>query len=527
MEQSGKNTVKAVGFMMMITLVGKLLGLVREQLLAANYSIGAEATAFMTASRIPRTFFDAVFASAISASFIPIFNEYLEKKGKEEAFRLSNIFVTAVGVITCMMTVLGMVFAQPITWLFADGFLPETAKTCAEFLRILFPTVVFTGVAFSFVGILQSLDEFTIPAAMSIVSNAIIILYYLFFDKYFGIYGLTIAFLIGWAMQAAIQVPALWKKGYRFRFDFHFQEEGMKKIGRLMLPIMVSTWIQPINIVINTKFASHIHFENYPDAPIPTIEYANTLYTIIVGVFVLSIANVIFPKMARLTTNKAEEDLGETVSVTIKAMLFLLLPMMFGLMILSEPVVRLVYERGDFGTFATKTTARALFFFSLGMVGFGIQNILSRVFYAKQDGKTPFYSGLISIAVNIILCFLLVEKMDVGGLAFASAISSVVSAVFLLIPLYFQHKTLFSKKMIKDLLKMIFSAGVMAIAAVICKNGLLAMEIGGFLENIIVVAVTAAVGGVVYMICCYALGVSESKMVVEMGKGTFQKVFKK
>ncbi len=524
---AGKNTVKAVGFMMMITLVGKLLGLVREQLLAANYSIGVQATAFMTASRIPRTFFDAVFASAISASFIPVFNEYLEKKGKEEAFRLANIFVTMVGIVTCVMTALGMIFAQPVTWLFADGFLPETAKTCAEFLRILFPTVVFTGLAFSFVGILQSLDEFTIPAAMSIASNAVIILYYIFFDRYFGIYGLTVAFLIGWAMQALIQLPALWKKGYHFRFDFHLKEEGIKKIVLLMLPVMVSTWIQPINIVINTKFASHIHFENYPDAAIATIEYANTLYSIIVGVFVLSIANVIFPKMARLTTNNAKEDLGQTVSATIKAMLFLLLPMTFGLMVLSRPVVSLVYERGDFGAFATETTARALFFFSLGMVGFGVQNILSRVFYAKQDGKTPFYSGLVSIAVNILLCFLLAEKMDVGGLALASAISSIVSALFLWIPLCLEQKALLSKAMLKDVLKMLVSAGIMVIAAVLCKNSLLLLNIGGFWENVIVVAVTAVAGAVVYMICSYILGVDESKMAVEMGKNLLQKIWHK
>ena len=278
MEKSANSTVKTVGFMMMITLIGKLLGLVREQLLAANYSIGAEAAAFMTASRIPRTFFDAVFASAISASFIPIFNEYLEKKGKQEAFRLSNIFITMIGVVTCIMTVLGIVFAEPITWLFADGMTTYTAKICVEFLRILFPTVIFTGVAFSFVGILQSLEEFTIPAAMSIVSNAVIILYYIFLNDKFGIEGLTIAFLIGWAMQAMIQIPALYKKGYRFHVDFHFKEEGMKKIVLLMLPVMISTWIQPINFVINTKFASHIYFENYTDAAITIIDYIVLLW---------------------------------------------------------------------------------------------------------------------------------------------------------------------------------------------------------------------------------------------------------
>lgn len=518
MEQSGKSTVKAVGSMMVITLLGKLLGLVREQLLAANYSVGAEAAAFMTASRIPRTFFDAVFASAISASFIPIFNEYLEKKGKQQAFELSNIFITMVGIVTCIMTVLGIIFAEPITWLFADGMSEQTAQICVNFLRILFPTVVFTGIAFSFVGILQSLEEFTIPAAMSIVSNAVIILYYLFFNHKFGIEGLTIAFLIGWAMQAVIQIPTLYQKGYRYRLNFHLKEEGMKKIMLLMLPVMVSTWIQPINIVINTKFASHIHFKGYEDAAITTIEYANTLYTIIVGVFVLSIANVIFPKMARLTTNNAQKDLGQTISITLRSMLFLLIPMMLGLMVLSEPIVKLMYERGNFDNFATQTTARALFFFSIGMLGFGVQNILSRVFYAKQDGKTPFYSGLVSIVVNIVFCFLLFEKMDVGGLALASALSSIVSALFLWIPLQKEYQNLISKEIVNDLLKMAFSAAIMAVAAVLCKNTLLKMPLQGIIHSIIVVALPAFVGIIVYMIMCYYLAVPESRQVIEIVK---------
>ncbi len=517
MQESGKSTVKAVSSMMIITLIGKLLGLVREQLLAANYSVGVEATAFITASRIPRTFFDAVFASAISASFIPIFSEYLEKKGKEEAFRLSNIFITMIVLVTCMMTVLGIIFAEPICWLFADGMEAETAKICVQFSRILFPTVIFTGIAFSFVGILQSLEEFTIPAAMSIVSNAILIVYYIFFNDKFGIEGLTIAFLIGWLMQAVIQIPALHKKGYHYQFNFHFQEEGMKKIVLLMLPVMVSTWIQPIN------FVSHIRFPGYPDAAISTIDYANTLYTIIVGVLVLSIANVIFPKMSRMTSNHAEKDLGETICITLRSMIFLLVPMMLGLMVLSEPIVKLMYERGNFDSFATKTTARALFFFSLGMVGFGVQNILSRVFYAKQDGKTPFYSGLVSIVVNLIFCFLLVEKMDVGGLALASAISSTLSALFLFIPLQREYKSLISKQILIDLLKMSCSAVIMTVVAVLLKNSILSYQIDGLFGNLLVVALPAAVGVMIYFIVCYVLAVPESRQVIEMGKSILKK----
>lgn len=512
MEEKGKSAVRAVSFMMIITLLGKILGLVREQLLAAHYALGPEASAFLTASRIPRIFFDAVFASAISASFIPIFNEYLQKKGKQEAFRLSDQFITIVIMVTCILTVIGILFAKPLVWVFADGLFADgvngdTAILCAQLLRILFPAIIFTGIAFSFVGILQSLEEFSVPAAMSVASNLVIILYYVLFNEKFGIYGLTIAFLIGWAMQAVIQIPTLWKKGYRYRPSFYLKDEGLKKIGVLMLPVMVSTWIQPINILINTKFASHI----YKGAGINVIEYANTLYSIIAGVFVLSIANVIFPRLSRLTNNQDEKGFGETIRMTLKTMAFLLIPMMIGLMTLSEPIVRLMYQRGDFGAFATELTAQALFYFSLGMIGFGVQTILSRAFYAEQDGKTPFYSGLVSIALNIILCFLLVEKMKVGGLALASSVSSTVSALLLLIPMQRKKKGLLTAQFLKDLGKMLLASLIMMIVVLWMKDIMLKMFVDSLFSRIIIVCVPAGIGATIYMVITYFIQVEESR----------------
>jgi len=520
MEQKKNTTVKTVSYMMMITLVGKILGLVRLQFLAANYSVGAEAVAFLTASRIPRIFFDAVFASAISASFIPVFNEYMEKKGKKGAFSLSNQFITIIIIITTAMTALGMIFSFPLARLFADGFDMPTALICSELLRIMFPAMIFTGIAFSFVGILQSMDEFGVPAAMSVASNSIVILYFIFFNERFGIIGLTIAFLIGWLMQAVIQLPALWKRGYHYRPDFHWKNEGLGKIGILMLPVMVSTWIQPINIFINTKFASHI----YRGSGVAAIEYANDLYSIIIGVFVLSIANVIFPKLSRLTTNEKDEEFGETVGQTMESMAFLLIPMMIGLMLLSQPIVRLMYERADFNGFATKITSRALFFFSLGMLGFGVQTILSRAFYAVQDGKTPFYSGLASIVVNIILCLLLVKPMNVGGLALASAISSMVSAIWLLVPMAKKYHII-HRGFWLEICKMLGAAIGMAIPVFFLRNVMLQHLGDRLISRVFIVALPAGVGLAVYMILAYVLRISQCTYVVDFGKKMVGKVF--
>ena len=509
MSEKSKNAVKLVSSIMIITLMGKVLGLFRDQLLAWNYGVGVEANAFTSASRIPRIFFDAVFASAVSSSFIPVFNEYLQKDGKKRAFDFSNNFVSIVIVVTALMTIFGILGASFLQGLFAGGFEGETAILCTELLRILFPMLIFTGVAFSYVGVLQSLDEFTVPAAMSTVSNGIIILYYFVFGTKFGVKGLAVAFLFGWFMQMAIQIPPLYKKGYRFKFFINFKDEGLKKVGALMLPVMVSTWIQPINIAINGRYASGL----FGGSGSSIVDYANNLYSIIVGVFVLSIANVIFPKLSRQTANNEEKEYGETINSTMKVLLFLLIPMMFGLISLSTPIVRLIYEWKEFDHTATLLTGRALAFFSVGMIGFGIQTILSRAFYALQDGKTPLITGVVSIGVNVIFCHLLVGRMDVGGLALASSLSSIVSAVLLIIPMKKKSKDIMGKGFLTATIKMFVSAILMTVVVIVLKDIIYNSVADNIIGRIIVVAVPTIIGVIVYMVSSYILKIEESQFV--------------
>lgn len=516
--KSKNNAVKAVSFMMLITLIGKVLGLVREQLLAANYGNGMAANAFTTASLMPRTFFDAVFASAISASFIPIFNEYLQKKGKEAAFRLSNRFITLVGVVTIAMTLLCEVFSSQFVWLFASGFDEATISLAARLSQVMFPTIFFTGIAFSFVGILQSLDEFNIPAALSVASNAIIIVYYLFFNEKYGVYGLSVAFLIGWAMQAIMQLPAMHKKGYLYRPDFHFRDEGIKKILILMLPVMVGTWIQPINLLINNQFASHLDMAgtSLPYAN-SALQYANNLYLIIVGVFVLAIANLIFPKLSRMTGDT--EDFGLTVKATLRAMMFFLIPMMVGLMVLSKPLVRLIYERGSFDATGTELAGTALCFFCVGMIGYGVQTILSRVFYAEQEGKMPLIAGIVSIVVNVVLCYVLMGRMGLGGLALASGVSATVAALILFVPTVKRYPGIMDRTLVYDLCKMAACALVMLVCVWGSYRFLLGWLADSLLTRILLIGIPTGIGILVYMILTYFLHVEESQFAFSIVGG--------
>ena len=491
-EEQQKKNIRTVGMMMALTLLGKVLGLVRDMLLGHTFATGMAANAFLTASRIPRNFFDAIFASAISASFIPVFNEYLEKNGREEAFRLSSAFITLMTLLTAALSALGMLFAEPITALLADGFDAETAALCARLLRILFPMMLFAGLAFSLVGTLQSLGEFNIPALLSAASNAVIILYYIFFVDRFGVVGLAAAFLLGWAAQVLIQAPPLRKFGYRYRFSL--RHDGLHKIFLLAGPVLVSTWIQPLNLTIATRYASHI------TGGASALEYANTLYTIVAGVFVLSIANVIFPEMSRFAAHADDAAMGESISGTLGAMLFLLTPMAAGLAVLSRPVVRLLYEWGSWGETSTELTAGALTFLSLGMLGYGVQIILSRAFYAEQKGNMPLLAGAVSVLANIILCQLLSPMLGLRGLALASAVSLVLPALVLLIAAARRYRGVVNGGSMLDFAKMLLASAVMG-AAVWFTQGALAPRLGDSLASrVLLVAVPTAVGVVVYFI---------------------------
>ena len=499
--------LKTIGLVIIITILGKVLGLVRDMMMGHNFATGMEITAFQVASRIPRTFFDAIFASAISASFIPVFADRTENHSKEDAFRLSHSFFTWVGLATAAMSVLGIIFAEPIVMLLADGFDAETAALCARLLRILFPTVFFTGLAFSMVGVLQSMGEFNIPAAMSVASNAIIIVYYLFFCRQYGVFGLAWAFVLGWAAQALMQMPWLWKK--RFRYRPRLLHPGLKQVFALMLPVMVSTWIQPVNQLISTRFATHL----FSGAGASAMDYANTLYTMITGILVLSITNVIFPEMSKLSTVGKEEELNRLIVTNIRGMLFLLLPLTVGVMVMSEPVVRLLFQYGAWDDFSTAITARALMFMSLGMVGYGIQNVLSRAFYAGQNGKMPLISGIISIVVNLVLCLALSEAFDVAGLSFATAISSTVAALVLLIPTVKKAPQLWNRDFWLAIFKMLACSVLMGVVVWGC-HGLMSRFMGdGMVARVMVMGIPTVTGIIVYFAAAFLLRLQELDVV--------------
>jgi len=514
--------IRTVTIMMIITFAGKALGLLRDSTVGSYYGAGSVVgAAFNYASVLPRQFLDILFSSAVSASFIPVFNEVLEKQGRDKAFKLSHNFISVILSASVLVTIALMVLSGPvIRAIYGNGNSAEAIALGADLLRIMLLTIVISCLAFSLTGVLQSLGEFNAPAAMGLVSNAVILAYFFLFMDRFGVYGLCVAYVAGWLAQLLIQLPFLIKNKFGFRFHIDLHDGGLKRIGLMMLPVMIGTWVTPINIVVNGNAAQ---MDSYGIQSYNAITYANNLYTVLSGVLVLSVTNVIFPKLSVQAANADLKSFGTTMSQTIRALLFLLVPLSFGLAALSEPIIRIFYERGNFTSFDTYLTSSALIFFSVGICGFGLQNILIRGFYAFQDGKTPMLTSILAIAANFALSMSLVKVMGTGGPALASSVSITLAAAVMLWVLNRKVKGIAGRRLLIDVLKMLFMGLVMYAAVFYARDYLTGRLTDNSMGRIGVIAIPAAAGAVIYAGLSLLLRLPEAAVFLGMIKRFIRK----
>lgn len=494
--------------MAMATLLSKALGLARNSMLTAYFGSGIESDAFITASTLPTMLFDVVIGGVISASFIPVFNDIMAKRGKESAMKFVNKFVTLILCISALIMVFGIVFRSPLVTMQAPNYDADKHMLTARLTAIMFPMIIFTGLAFSFVGLLQSFGEYNIPAVISLVSNLAIILYYVLFGKKFGVYGLAVTMVIAWSLQFLIQVPWIRKFGVKYRPDFHFKDNDIKQMLLLAGPMLIATWVQPLYNLVNQRFASNIN------SAVTYIQQSNQLYIMVVGVFSFVVTNLIFPKLARaVADNNMDEAKSLTVS-SIRAIVLVIAPLMAGFMILSRPISTIIYGYGRMGQEGVEAISALLKCYSIGMLGLGLNEILSKAFFSMHDSRTPMRNSIISMVVNIVLAFILYNFMSTNGLAIATAGGSIVNAALNWFCMTRKYPGIIKKEDILDMLKSVFSAAVMGAAVY-----LLYCAVGGRLEgligNVVICAVCGGAGVIIYAAITYIIGVDEIRMIIK------------
>ncbi len=515
-ENNGK-AAKTISIMAIIILLAKAMGLFREVLVANIYGQGTESDILNTATQIPLLFFDMVLGVAILSTFVPIFNKHIEKDGKKAAFDFANNFASIVGLIATLIAVIGIIFAEPLVNLMVPGYADVYGKVyqTAALLRILFPSIVFTAMAYIAVGILQSFGEFTIPSLISVVSNGVMIAYLLIFGNKMGLLGVAVSMLIAWALQLVIQIPHLIKFGYRYQFKFNLKDSGIKEAALIALPVLISSWVQPLCNVINMAFGSSIG-----DGAVSALNWANKIYIIMVGVFAYAITNFVFPKLSRLSADEKGGEFAQVTKTSIGFIVFIIGIVCALFLALSKPIISVVFERGEFTQDAVKITGTALFYYSFGMIGYAICEVLNKSFYALSDGKTPMLASIVGIVVNFVFALYLtrVLNLGVGGLALASAISSIAIALCLMIMINKRRRGVIDKAFCLNLFKIL----VCACFAYLTARGADVFAVrfaGNTLLTLVRLCVCSLPALIVYVLSAYLLKVDEIKVAI----GTLRK----
>ena len=502
-----KGMLFTAGFMAFATFTAKALGQVRDSLMAAYFGTGIEADAFMIASKIPTTLFDVVIGGVISASFIPIFNEILSKQNKEAASEFANKFITMIAFVTVMISILGIIFARQLVHLMGPNASLQTQELAIRLTSIMFPMIIFTGIAFAFVGILQSYGEYNIPSIISLISNVAIILYYILLGRRFGVTGLAVTMIIAWSLQVIVQIPTLVKLNFRYRPDFKFRDEHIKSALLLALPMLVSTWVQPLYTFVNARFASGM------EGAYSSLEYANRLYLIVTGIFSFVVTNLVFPKLAQANASDDEAAASELVMMSLKAIIMVIAPLMAGIIILSRPITAIIYEHGALQS--SGVVARALACYATGMIFLAINEVVSKTFFSMKQSVIPMVTAILSMVFNVVIvtsiyAFIKGDAMSLtGGLALAAAGGSAVNAILNSALLLRKKRGMVKKQDIMTIIKSLAAAAVMGAAVYFIYGAIFPFFDGGTVGNIIVCAICGLSGVAIYGAMLVALRVKE------------------
>jgi putative peptidoglycan lipid II flippase len=419
------NTIKNIALYIMLgTLIGKILGFLREMLIGSIFGASHITDAYLVATLIPNILFVSI-ASAIVTTFIPLYSKIKVSKGNKYSINFTNNILNITFFVSTLISLGGVLFAKSIVSVIAVGFDKSTLQLTINFTRIIFPMIIFIGISYIFTGYLQANGQFLLPSLLSIPNNLAII-FVLIFNKYFGAYGLIYATLIGMLLQAFIQYPFAKKIGYHYSFIFNVKNEEAKDVGILAIPVIISISIQQLNFFIDRMLASRL-----AEGSIAALNFANKLSGLAFSIFSVSITTLIFPYLSNSYAEKDFVKFKRILSLSLNIITIILIPITVSFIVLGKPIVRAVYERGVFDGRATDMTVAALIYYAIGLVFMGYRDILSRVFYSFQDTKTPMINGAISVILNIIFNFILVNYMKHSGLALSSSLSVIFATVLL------------------------------------------------------------------------------------------------
>lgn len=496
---------------MIITLFSKFLGFAREIFIAKEFGVSFETDAYFLAVTIPLILFSSLFF-AISTTFIPVYTSIVNNKGEEEGLNFTNKILNLLICFLVISISVLIFFAPQIVGLIAIGFDGSTFELAVKYTIILLPIALFLGINQLFSGYLQAKKQFIASVAISIPSNLLIVLI-LIIAIDINMNYLIWATLAGSFLQLLFQIPFLRRANYKYTMSFSIKDRDVKQVIKLTIPVLLGTSIQQINLLIDRMLASGLH-----DGSISALNYATRLNGFVFGIVATSIATTIFPILSSLVSKNRFSEFSETTKNSLIQVTIITIPIVIGTMIFKKPIIKLLFEHGEFNSEATSMTADALFYYSFGMLFLGYREVLNRAFYSLKDTKTPMINGAYAILINIVLSFVLIRFMDFRGLALASSVAAAVTSSLLIYSLQKKMQLKLGVEFGKVLSKILVASllfGICSYSGFYFLNNSL-----GYIFSIFI---SVMFGGAVYVTALYLLKVNEVQLIFNMFYRKFNK----
>ncbi len=439
-QTTNKGTIaKSAAVVGIAVMCSRVLGLVREQVFAGLFGAGYTYDAFVVAFRIPNLLRDLFGEGALSAAFVTVFSAYDTNRTQEETWRLASNVLTFILILLSIITLLAIFFAGPLVTLLAPDFSLIAGKVILtkKLTQIMLPFLIFISLSAVVMGILNTKGRFFVPAMASSFFNLGSVIGgtgLAFILPHFGqsaIVGMAIGTLIGGLLQLGIQIPSLFRTGFRYKPTFDLSDPGLRRILKLMVPATVGLSATQINIFINTNFAS-----SCPQGSVSWLYYAFRLVQLPIGVFGVALSIAMLPILAKQAAKKNITEMKKTMVSSLTMVFALTLPATAGLIILAEPIIRLIFEHGAFTATDTLATAQTLALYSIGLFAYSSNKVLVPAFYAIDKTRYPVIASFLAIVTNIIIIRLTIDRYQHLAIAFSTSCTMLINFIFLMIVLY-------------------------------------------------------------------------------------------
>jgi len=516
---SRKRIFGATIVVIIATLLSKISGLVRDQVMAGYFGISYDTDAFTWAYFIPNLFRILFAESLIIAAFIPIYSSYLKKDKENELAIFVNSITNIMIIVFLVISLVIFIFSPAIGVLLSR--VANNQLDISKFVymnRIMIFSLVTLSLSGLATGVLNSHNKFAVPSIAPLVLNIITIIFVILFSSEIGIISMAIGVMVGSVMHLVVQLPQLKVSDLRYRFKITFNNKAVKEFFSMVLPIFLSLGAVQLNNSVDNFFALNLGAGNTT-----ALTLSWRVANLPLGVFSVAVITVLYPLISRQAAEEDFKGLKESFSLGIREIGYIMIPSTVGLIILNYPIIKIIFEHYNFSAQDTQKVAYILMFHSLGLLFFGLLMILNRAFYAFKSVGIPLKVALISIVVNFILDWLLIKIMDVGGLALSTSLVALCNVVILVVVLRKKIGSLGGRRIVVSYSKIFAASAIMGAVIYFFWKFAKGFAYQSLWNLIILLLLTVVLGAGIYVCCTIWFKMEELKFIMSLLKNLKQK----